>query len=112
MRLEASTYIESSSESTSDVNLRLFWTKSKVASWAAAARKVLLLVPSSATCERVFSIMSNLFDDRRLGAKEDLIETTLLLRVNQIARARKPLLLEVAAEEEDVDAASEPEDVD
>ena len=42
-----------------------------------------LIQPSSAAAERVFSLLNNMFDRDRLNCLRDLIEGSLLLRVNQ-----------------------------
>ena len=63
-----------------------FWAGCSVDSWASAARRVLLLSPSSASCERVFSVLNGLFSDRKLSCLEDYIETSILLRCNNAWR--------------------------
>jgi hAT family C-terminal dimerisation region len=51
--------------------------------WAALARRVFLVVPSSAAVERVFSILRDTFGDDQKGALEDYVETALFLQYNR-----------------------------
>jgi len=55
-----------------------FWRRHKDAlpSWATAARKVLLVQPSSAATERVFSILKQSFGEQQALALQDYIETS------------------------------------
>ena len=46
------------------------------------AAKVLLLQPSSAAAERVFSILKNSFGDQQLRSLEDYLETSLIVQHN------------------------------
>ena len=48
--------------------------------WAAACRKVLLIQPSSAASERVFSLLENSFHNNQARAMEDYIEALLMLQ--------------------------------
>jgi len=51
-------------------------------SWSSAIKKVLLIQPSSAAAERVFSLLVTMFGDQQNDALEDYIEAALMLRVN------------------------------
>ena len=44
--------------------------------------------PTSATVERVFSMMSWMFGEQQQAALEDYKETALMLRYNQLQRER------------------------
>ena len=44
--------------------------------------KLVLVQPSSATAEKVFSLLVTMFDDQQHDALEDMIEVALMLRVN------------------------------
>jgi hypothetical protein len=49
----------------------------------------MLLQPSSAAAERVFSVLKDFMGDKQMGnAREDYQETLLMLRVSQRARER------------------------
>ena len=51
--------------------------------WAAAAKQVLLVPPSSAAAERAFLLLKATFNDQRLLALQDYIETLVMLRYNR-----------------------------
>ena len=51
--------------------------------WAAACKKVLLIQPSSAASERVFSLLENSFRNTQARAMEDYIEVSLMLQYNK-----------------------------
>lgn len=50
--------------------------------WATAAQKMVLVQPSSAAAERVFSLLVTMFGDQQHETLEDYIEAALMLRVN------------------------------
>ena len=51
--------------------------------WSAAARKVLLVQPSSAASERVFSLLKASFGDQQDSTLQDYIEASLMLQYNK-----------------------------
>ena len=50
--------------------------------WAAAVQKMVLVQPSSAAAERVFSLLVTMFGDQQHEALEDYLEAALMLRIN------------------------------
>ena len=50
--------------------------------WCTAFKLVLLVQPSSASAERVFSLLQNSFTQRQSSSLEDYIETSLMLQYN------------------------------
>ena len=50
--------------------------------WAASVRKVLLVQPSSATSERVFSLLNASFHEQQDAALQDYLEASLMLQYN------------------------------
>ena len=50
--------------------------------WSKAYKSVLLVQPSLAAAERVFSILCNSFTDRQEHALRDYIETLVMLQYN------------------------------
>ena len=50
--------------------------------WSSICKSVLLVQPSSATAERVFSILTNSFTDRQEHSLKDYIETSVMLQYN------------------------------
>ena len=61
-----------------------FWKhhEGNLPTWAKAARHVLLVQPSSAASERVFSLLRNSFGERQNSSLQDYIETSLMLQYN------------------------------
>ena len=57
-------------------------TSTDLPSWSAAVKKLVLVQPSSAAAERVFSLLVTMFGDQQHDALEDMIEGALMLRVN------------------------------
>jgi hypothetical protein len=63
----------------------LTWWKdheNKLPQWASACKRVLLLQPSSAAAERVFSILSNSFNSQQESSLEDYTELSVILQYN------------------------------
>ena len=64
----------------------LEWWKlntSSLPNWSLAARKVLLVQPSSAAAERVFSLLKASFGDQQDSSLQDYVETSLMLQYNK-----------------------------
>ena len=51
--------------------------------WALAARITFSISPSSASCERVFALVKNLFGDQQLHALKDYLQAGLKLNYNK-----------------------------
>lgn len=62
-----------------------FWRDNAVAlpKWSESARMVMLLQPSSAAAERVFSLLNNSFGSQQLSSLEDYLEISLMLQHNR-----------------------------
>ena len=62
-----------------------FWRDNAVAlpKWSESARTVMLLQPSSAAAERVFSLLNNSFGTQQLSSLEDYLEVSLMLQHNK-----------------------------
>ena len=54
-----------------------------IASWAKAATIIFAMSPNSASCERVFSLLKNMFGDKQMSSLADYISAALMLRYNQ-----------------------------
>lgn len=64
-------------------NLVLWWQHNKtLTAWARFARRMFLMQPSSASVERVFSVLTSTFGDNQANCLNDYVETTLMLRCN------------------------------
>ena len=50
--------------------------------WSAVVNKVLLVQPSSAAAERVFSVMEPLFNKQQDSALEETVEASVMLSFN------------------------------
>ena len=51
--------------------------------WALAARIVFAVSPNSASCERVFALLKNLFGDEAMRALADYLQAGLMLNYNK-----------------------------
>ena len=51
--------------------------------WTGAFRKVLLVQPSSAAAERVFSLLKATFSDQQDSALQDYLESSIMLQYNK-----------------------------
>lgn len=54
--------------------------------WSAAAKKILLVQPSSASAERVFSLLKGAFNRQQDAALEETVEASVMLRYNRNKR--------------------------
>ena len=64
---------------------KLGWWKNQAVQlpfWSTGCRAIFLLQPSSATTERVFSLLSNIFKENQLIALKDYISTSVMLQYN------------------------------
>ena len=61
-----------------------WWRNNEVSlpNWSAAAKKALLVQPSSAASERVFSLLNNCFGSKQTNSLEDYVEGTIMLQYN------------------------------
>ena len=50
--------------------------------WALAARIVFAISPNSASCERVFALLKNLFGEQQMLALADYVQASLMLNYN------------------------------
>ncbi len=74
------THISKSMDVNSTVCPIQWWktNASELPLWSSAARKVLVLQPSSASSEQVFSRLSNYFSGRQGGSLDDFVEASLM----------------------------------
>ena len=56
--------------------------------WSAVVKKILLVQPSSASAERVFSIMKNFFSSKQESALEETVEAAVMLCYNRNQRKK------------------------
>ena len=71
----------------SEEEKRVWWAahRDTLPHWVALVRKLLLIQPSSAAAERVFSVLSTLSAQQE-GALEDYIEASVMIRYNNNQR--------------------------
>eukprot|EP01032_Pedospumella_encystans_P022767 gene22767-25791_t len=67
-----------------------FWRQHqlKLPLWFAVARSVALIMTSSASCERIFSLYSGRFGDLQRAALEDYKEASIMLHYNDLQRRK------------------------
>ena len=85
LKAELPSYLASAAD-TSDEVLPLEWWKrnaSTLPNWSNAAKNVILMQPSSASAERVFSLLNNSFNDQQDNSLEDYIECSIMLQFNK-----------------------------
>jgi hypothetical protein len=75
------------SMSSEDKKLTLWAANSKtLPNWSALVQKLLLLQPSSASTERVFSLLNNVFKGQQDSSLTVYLESSLMLRKNNAKR--------------------------
>ena len=84
LKTELPTYLAKADDVSLDVVKTRWWQthESELLKWSSACKQVLLIQPSSASAERVFSLLANSFNDRQNSALEDYIETSIMLQYN------------------------------
>ena len=73
-----------------DHDLWLFWRRNRLhlSTWFGVARRVALMLTSSARCERVFSLYQGMFTDQQEGALCDYKEAAVMMRYNKVQREK------------------------
>ena len=81
---ELPSYLSKVSDIDPSIDIIHWWKQNESAlpCWAAAVRKVLLVQPSSAASERVFSLLKSSFNPQQQSSLQDYIETSLMLQYN------------------------------
>ena len=62
-----------------------FWRKAskrELREWRKAAKIVFALSPNSASCERVFSLLANMYGERQHAVLADHVQASIMLRFN------------------------------
>ena len=77
-------YLAKTADVSPDFDCLKWWERNcgDLPNWSSAALKVLLVQPSSAAAERVFSLLSDSFSDRQQNL-EDYVEASLMLQYNK-----------------------------
>ena len=84
LKLELPLYIAAAEDVSNTTNALEWWkmNETKLPHWAAACKRALLVQPSSAAVERVFSLLNNSFSKQQEHSMEDYIEASLMLQYN------------------------------
>ena len=84
LKVELPSYLAKASQVNSDFDILEWWKlhEAELPHWSSAVKKGLLLQPSSAASERVFSLLNNSFNDRQYNFLEDYIEASIMLQYN------------------------------
>ena len=84
LKEELPSYLAKVTDIDPSIDILQWWNQNESAlpCWAAAARKVLLVQPSSAASERVFSLLKASFNPQQQSSLQDYIETSLMLQYN------------------------------
>ena len=82
LKQEFPTYIAKAADLEENVT-PLNWWKDHSPCWSEAAEKVLLVQPSSAAAERVFSLLQNSFGSFQDAALADYIQASIMLQYNK-----------------------------
>ena len=82
---ELPSYVAKASDVSPEFDILEWWKRNSdgLPHWSLAATKVLVVQPSSAAAERVFSILSNSFTDKQEHSLEDYVEASVMLQYNQ-----------------------------
>ena len=77
-------YLARAADTSATISPLDWWKRnsSDLPHWAQAAKKILLLQPSSAAAERVFSLLQNSFGEQQDNSLQDYIECSLMLQYN------------------------------
>ena len=84
MKSELANYLTSASDVGPDIDPLSWWKRhcADLPNWASALRQVLLIQPSSAEVERVFSLLACSFGASLESALQDYLEVSLMLQYN------------------------------
>ena len=84
MQKELPTYLSIAEGVSPDVQLTAWWHNHEpdLPIWARVCKQILLVQPSSASAERVFSLLQNSFSSRQECSLEDYITTSVILQYN------------------------------
>ena len=77
-------YLARAADTSATISPLEWWKRnaSDLPNWSKAAKKILLLQPSSAAAERVFSLLQNSFGEQQDNSLQDYIECSLVLQYN------------------------------
>ena len=82
LKTELPTYMSKAEDVLPTVSKTEWWKKHahELPFWSSACKSILLLQPSSASAERVFSLLNNSFKEQQYSSLEDYVETSIMLQ--------------------------------
>ena len=85
LKAELPEYLVKAADVSADMALLEWWDRQELTlpHWFASVRKIILIQPSSAAAERVFSLMKASFNRSQDRALQDYIEASLMLQYNR-----------------------------
>ena len=85
LQVELPTYLSLSADASAAIDTPKWWKDhhEELPHWSSAIQKVLLVQPSSAAAERVFSLLKNAFGEQQQSTLHDLVTATLLIQYNK-----------------------------
>ena len=85
LKVELPSYLAKSADISPDFNTVEWWSlhKQDLPQWSSVAKKVILLQPSSAAAERVFSLLNSSFSEQQQNSLEDYVEASVMLQYNK-----------------------------
>ena len=84
LKSELPVYMSKAADLSSNICKLTWWKRHAVElpCWSNACKSLLLIQPSSAAAERVFSLLNNSFNDQQNSCLEDYIECSIMLQYN------------------------------
>ena len=84
LKAELPRFLAAAEDVSHQVNVVEWWHSHELElpSWSKAFRQILLVQPSSAAAERVFSILTNTFSSQQESSLEDYIQLSVMLQYN------------------------------
>ena len=78
---ELPTYLSKAEDTTPEIDVLTWWKRHEhdLPNWSTICRSILTIQPSSASAERVFSVLQTLFSPSQRSSLEDYIECSLML---------------------------------
>ena len=85
LKEELPAYVARAADVSPTIDELEWWQRNEalLPKWSLAAKKVLLLQPSSAAAERVFSLLNASFGSKQANSLEDYLEATIMLQYNK-----------------------------
>ena len=87
LKAELPTYLAMATDVDTSIESLKWWKGHSEAegltNWLSAAQKLFLVQPSSASAERVFSILKHSFGEQQQNSLEDYVEATVMSQFNK-----------------------------